>query len=300
MEKDKLLTIGRNGEMIEVFDLEDPTRQCSLRLNVSMKVDTIGLLNDSNPIFCHLDTTENHQCVAYTMINDEIEELHMTIGTLGSDVGYTTSVVFNGLLWLSGGYDYQNDVFIKQTQTLESGTLVNTLGIPTKLYQHCLVPLDDSILVIGGSDMENQDQDLILNQDNFFVKPDLKSISSAPKSLMPRYGHACARLNNSVFVVGGKTKNGLTDTMEVLDLSTMIWSFGPSLLTLISEDIDLVAFEDSLVLLSGNADDGQPSFYKYTCTYGFCEWTVFEGYKVGAYYGALHALMIPSNFTNCD
>ena len=121
--------------------------------------------------------------------------------------------------------------------------------------------------------------------------------------MSPRNGHACARLDqNTVAVVGGRVNTNKTDTMELLDLSTGTWSEGPTLPLPLADVIKMVSFEDALILINGQFgeyEETNDSFYKYACSYGFCEWEIME-HELGDYYGKPQAMLIPSAFANCE
>jgi len=107
-------------------------------------------------------------------------------------------------------------------QTTEIGNIfgvwVEGPPLPLPSYLHCQVTVGSTVFILGGAnEYENYATAYKLGENEWVGLPNMTR---------SRASHACAVLDNSIYVIGGE---GAETSVERLDLSSLTWNTEPSL-----------------------------------------------------------------------
>jgi len=130
--------------------------------------------------------------------------------------------------WLvMGGNDGSS--YVSSSEILVGGKFENSITLPHPVIGHCVVKLNSSSFLLIGGDITEDDGEKSDNRDVYMFDLTGKFTKLTPM-IEPRYSHSCALVDNTVVVVGGMGQNFKRhNSMEILSLSSLSWSYGPAL-----------------------------------------------------------------------
>jgi len=137
-----------------------------------------------------------------------------------------------GRLVVSGGEDNLSDL-LTSTEVLElTGEWVAGVSLPSPSMEHCQVSTRMGILSIGGFNYNQRDLNSVL-----LLPPDGSEWMVLPPLSKARASHACALLEDEVWVLGGFNESydwqageeGFLSSTEIFSLFTQTWRQGPEL-----------------------------------------------------------------------
>ena len=114
--------------------------------------------------------------------------------------------------------------------------------MPTPLWKHCLLKINDThLFMAGGADNEQR------NANAYLLNIDAWVWTELPMMGWPRTGHGCALFDsNKVIVVGGFPAFVFRPRSDILSLDTLTWSAGPFDPTIYNK-VSLIPYADSLL-----------------------------------------------------
>ena len=100
-------------------------------------------------------------------------------------------------------------------------TSLLTVEMARARKEHKVVAYKEKLFVFGGSDVDGGS----LNSVEMYSPNANRFVSMAPMRL-GRSDFACCRAGSKVYVIGGFTNYGQTDTVEIYDLNADTWDWG--------------------------------------------------------------------------
>jgi hypothetical protein len=241
------VTTGTNigSKKIEVIDLSDSSNVCQPSVLADYPLDKVegasgGLLNNNVALICGGDNFPTIHDDCFPITANAIEaSVKLTKPKVGS-----SSVVLNGsTLWLTGGFlkelkeetdEYQEYFYVetKSTEFVQLNGPSPGPDLPHKVGSHCLVSLNDSIVILiggfqGGKHLE----------DTFYYNNDHQTWTEGPSLINGRYDHSCALFKSplhgdTVIVTGGYGQDGTLASTELLNLDSNSWTLGKDIFKL--------------------------------------------------------------------
>jgi hypothetical protein len=306
-----LVATGSGFKSVEVINLDEntPNLVCDNLpdLHLELRGLTGQLYQGSKPILCGgCNASISNQCDCYIYENKSWNKFE----SLVECVRFPSSVSFslpNGsdIFLIAGGYDGNTSKATVQSYNGSSWNIDNNAVLPFPTWVHCLVKINDSVLLlIGGYDISYQ-------ADSFFFHIKERRWTPGPALNIARYGHGCGTidwLNTSsnqvekvVFAVGGKTFNDTyLNVVEMLylneqNIDNLKWIIGPQLPKTASFGT-VVEFQNSIILVGGTGQVDGKHLYQLTSPNG--TWTEMkQTLKERRYYHA--SFLVPDELVNC-
>ena len=190
-------------------------------------------------------------CLTYDLAEDVWEHK----AELSSDQLYvygSADIVMEGKWYILGGSDSDKSLVYSQGGSFASGE-----KLPYSPDRACAVRVNSTHFVFLGGDPNFGKA--------YLVEPEGWTWTPLPESVYPRQSSACALVGNKVYVVGG-SEFFAAQSVEVLNLDSLEWSFGPMIPGAGSIQGASVVQEESGFLVVGGADI---SFFEKDTTYEF-------------------------------
>lgn len=307
----------------EVLDLDDADNDCS---NVEMEFTeyligaTGGLITNDSIIICGGETqSTGGQSDCYNVKKNSTKK----IGTMSIERVGAASLVVDDQLWITGGFDAQNNVYM-------STELINSLGksdsgpdLPRPSFGHCMARyislgsprhsfhsctyfrMNDSMaILIGGYDF-NEALSTV-----YFIDLITQTWTEGPSLAVGRYLHSCTifQFDNDYFLIaaGGRDSKALElDSVEILKLNDDgSWLSGPILPKPIAAS-SLISLENNTrIILVGGIDAGQEGIVSKTyqlscmCSITSCIWTERKQ-RLNTPRANMVSVLVPDEFTTC-
>ncbi len=218
---------------IEVIDLESSSTTCTnLPAFPSQIRGGIGGLQEEEPLICGgFDSgLGNYTNKCYLLRNGSwIETYPLSESKAFMAISPSPFLDKSDRFYVSGG---SNPIQLSTSEILtENGWEVVQPTLPVTLWRHCMVSLNETtVIVIGGDNLETRYSD-----ETYFLDSVTGVWSAGPRLNIGRHDHSCGRiriesgsLEKSVIVVGGFEGN-FSSSVEVLNVKTLTWEFGPEL-----------------------------------------------------------------------
>merc|ERR1711915_2430 len=144
--------------------------------------------------------------------------------------------------WLvSGGYDYVDDP-LDSTEIFKDGVWTAGPKLPSKLFNHCQVEVNQKVIITGGWISAASDQTIVLEADTW------NSVASMKNG---RYFHACVGFQGEAFVFGGtSTSYSPIASVEIYNPAADSWRNGPDLPIALNE-LQAFVHDDVIYVLGG-------------------------------------------------
>jgi len=226
-------TLNVTTDDIEVIDLESSSTTCTnLPAFPSQIRGGIGGLQGEEPLICGgFDSgLGNYTNKCYLLRNGSwIQTYPLSESKAFMAISPSPFINESNLFFLSGG---TNQVLLGTSEVLTTnGWEVVHPDLPVMLDAHCMVLLNETtIFVIGGNNLETR-----YSNETYFLDSVTGVWSAGPRLNIGRHDHSCGRiriesgsLEKSVIVVGGFEGN-FSSSVEVLNVKTLTWEFGPEL-----------------------------------------------------------------------
>ena len=273
------MATGWGYKSTEIIDLTCPTWQCKAEANLPhipfdrhTNFAVAGVIGDI-VLFCGGEWSGGQDYYAKCFkLEDKAWKDHANL-ELGRSISGTGNVIINGKLLVSGGN--LGTTPTKLTELVSpDGTIEKVQDLPTGKYAHCIIKINDSVILItggmGGSSRKHTT--IYQNIDQGGATP------TGPKLLTKRSGHGCGMISikskDVAFVAGGEDDNGPLKTTEYLVLGDEIpaWKSGP-VLSVEVQFARLIPSRNKLSLFSIGGTDGT-TIEKLVCqdTPQSCQW----------------------------
>ena len=273
------MATGWGYKSTEIIDLTCPTWQCKAEANLPhipfdrhTNFAVAGAIGDI-VLFCGGEWSGGQDYYAKCFkLEDKAWKDHANL-ELGRSISGTGNVIINGKLLVSGGN--LGTTPTKLTELVSpDGTIEKVQDLPTGKYAHCIIKINDSVILItggmGGSSRKHTT--IYQNIDQGGATP------TGPKLLTKRSGHGCGMISikskDVAFVAGGEDDNGPLKTTEYLVLGDEIpaWKSGP-VLSVEVQFARLIPSRNKLSLFSIGGTDGT-TIEKLVCqdTPQSCQW----------------------------
>ncbi len=220
---------------IEVIDLESSSTTCTnLPALPSQIQGGIGGLQGEEPLICGgFDLVlGNYTNKCYILRNDSWIETY-PLSDSKAYMAISPSPFLDddesNRFFISGGF---NRIELDTLEVLtKNGWEDIKQDLPVNVSRHCMVLLNQTtVFVIGGYNRET-----LFSNEAYFLNSDTGVWSAGPRLNIGRHDHSCGRiriesgsLEKSVIVVGGYEGN-FSSSVEILNVKTLTWEFGPEL-----------------------------------------------------------------------
>ncbi|TRY74754.1 hypothetical protein TCAL_06331 [Tigriopus californicus] len=252
-EGEKLIVIGGQGpDVNEVVDLFTDSLYENCTEIQRYPIGFVGgsaLKNSDGLLFCG-GQANYKECFRYD-VNDENSWSLLNFGTIQHRV-YSASAPYSADgWWITGGYHDQNSSLLS-TEILQSGSFVPGPNLPTPLYQHCLVRIDETRYFLTGG-LPYSTSAWIFDT-NTQVWEEVANPSVLRKS---PYCGLSKTFNGEFQIVVSGGFDGMTplDSVEIFSVSDQSWRFGPSLPQPMGRGATS-SYGDTFILVGGYGDGG--------------------------------------------
>ena len=223
--KRKLMIVGGNVgfdsdvNTIDIIDLDDENSNCQAisdyPLNASdIHASVLVNMGKPTPIFCGGHGYNYTDCYTYSTVGFvESTPLIHKANCAASTMQRCSSNDEEQCLWITGSC---NTGYFNTTQLVKSDSVIEGPQMPTGLDHHCVVALnDDMILVIGGYSGQRERRTFLYNLLT-------EKWSNGPELAQERVDHACGVYDNGenllIYVIGGFDGSEALDSVEVTTL----------------------------------------------------------------------------------
>ncbi|MGL4943034.1 MAG: sodium:solute symporter family transporter [Thermoguttaceae bacterium] len=180
----------------------------------------------------------------------------------------------NGMPWNGGVKHYETSVRVLARSSDGNATLLdNEWSLPKPIAYAACVSTADGVVCVGGENADGKSADVL----RLAWQPKTRElvITQLPPLPTPRTNAAAAIVNQTLYVIGGETKDGPTDSVVSLDLTRpdAAWRDQPSLPQPVSHAVAITqsdGYETKLYLFGGRAkktDAEQTEFFSTTYSY---------------------------------
>ena len=210
-----------NGKQAEILDQTGQPKKCTSVKNfpTDLRHAFGGLLNNQVVICGGLTGSYTNKCQRLGN-NGQWSPFGAGLQVARFNGGSATvKIQGEDYLWMTGG-QVSSDNYLKSTELLSSfGTVTSGKDLPEKSAGHCMVVINNYVMVIGGvpeSDVKRSDV-IIFDSSNDF------SHEYGPSLITRRGGHACSTMvspahgGRTVVVVAGSSSGDGSVTAEILD-----------------------------------------------------------------------------------
>ena len=199
----------------------------------------------------------------------------------------------NGQIYVIGGEENSTEHHDTAEMLTKNGSKLIRLN--KKLSRHCVVPVNDTtLLIIGGiNDKES------FSRKSFLYNTSSNKFSTGPPLMKGRQLQSCSKLNTNIFVIaGGRDSWGGINTVEILDNINGQWYAGPTLPRKIC-CASMVEHPDGGVVLIGGQSHQTILNTLYYLPSVDTEWVIMKQ-KLKTPRRFHSALMVPDSITHCS
>ena len=212
------------GKQVEILDQNGQPKKCTSEKNFPTNLQRAsgGLLYNQVVICGGYTGSEYTNKCQRLGNNGQWSPFGAGLKVARSSAGSATvKIQGEDFLWITGGYD--SNPLLKSTaawstELLSSdGTVTSGKDLPEPRYQHCMVAINNHVMVIGGSSSSDVGRSVIIfDSSNDF------SHEEGPSMVKERRMHTCSTMvspahgGRTVAVVAGGWGDG-PDTAEILD-----------------------------------------------------------------------------------
>ena len=149
-------------------------------------------------------------------------------------------------LWIVGGQETDDTVYnlVNKLKVYDPASQTASV-INIKMLQarkdHKVVSYKEKLFVFGGSDVDGKN----LCSVELFSLETKRFVDLAPMRVA-RSDFACCKAGSNVYVIGGMTDDGPTDTIEVYNLDTDTWEWGTKLPEEVNQPVHACALRNKL------------------------------------------------------
>ena len=168
-----------------------------------------GYANNSALTGCHTLSLDDTWVPAPPMLDGRVDG---AAGWVGSE-------------WMvTGGSNGEVGGWLASTELFKDGEWSAGTDLPVAVQGHCMVQLNNTHVLYSGGWEEGGN----VSRSSYIYSKD-QGWRSVGNMGTGRAWHGCSVVGDDVWVVGGNTGHGDTDTTEILSLASNTWSPGPSI-----------------------------------------------------------------------
>jgi hypothetical protein len=209
----------------------------------------------------------------------------------------------DGKLFVTGGVDGSGSSLNSVEMLTEEGWESNIPSLPVTIYNHCLVTVSaTTVMVIGGF------QNVQISRKTFYFTFGEESWTEGPELKNKRILHSCGKIRKnkesqemSFIVAGGWFGASRLSSVEILDEDSNEWQTGPKLPFGFEHSQMVEDQNGGVVLIGGQSSSGVNLDTLYQLPHGGQDavWTKMEQ-KMKTARNDHTAFMVPDNIVNCS